>query len=37
MSNEIPRFWNHQSVTCHPNWVNLHAGIIDAGAQTKIV
>ena len=26
-----------KSVICHPNWLYLHAGIMDAGAQTKIV
>ena len=25
------------SLICHPNWLYLHAGIIDAGAQAKIV
>ena len=37
MHSEISGFWNHQSVICLPNWLYLHAGIIDAGAQTKIV
>ena len=37
MYSEIPGFWNHQSVKGHPNCLYLHAGIIDAGAQTKIV
>ena len=37
MYSEIAGFWNHQFVMCHPNWLYLHAGIIDAGAQTKIV
>ena len=37
MYREISGFPNHQSVICHPNWLYLHAGIIDAVAQTKIV
>ena len=40
MYSEISRFWNHQSFMSfigHRNWLYLHAGIIDAGAQTKIV
>ena len=37
MYSEISGFWNHQSVICHLNWLYLHAGIIDAGAQTKFV
>ena len=37
MYSEISGFSNHQPVIRHSKWVYLHAGIIDAGAQTKIV
>ena len=37
MYSEISGFWNHQSVIYHPNWLYLHAAIIDAGAQKKFV
>ena len=33
MYSEIPGFWNHQSVICHTNGLQLHARIIDAEAQ----
>ena len=36
MYNELSDFGNHQSIICHPNWLYLHWGIIDAAAQTKI-
>ena len=32
-----PAFEITNLVICHPKWLYLHAGIIDAGAQTKIV
>ena len=37
MYSEISGFWNPQSVMCHLNWLYLHAGISDAGAQIEIV
>ena len=37
MCREISGSWNHQSVICHTKWLYLNTGIIDAGAQTKIV
>ena len=37
MYSEISGFCNRQSVICHPNCLYLNAGIVDAGAQTKIV
>ena len=36
MYSEISGFWNHQSVIYHLNWLYLHAGIIDAGAQKNV-
>ena len=37
MYSEITGFWNHQSVTRHPNWLYLYAGIVDAGAQKNVL
>ena len=36
MYGEISGFWNHQYVICHPNWLYLHAVIIDEEHRQKL-